>query len=95
MDAVWLSVVDKNFYRQQLGDLRRPSPILGVAAAFYVVFAIAIVQLAGPTRAWCRFGVGCGRIRCRPSLAAYGTYDMTNLSTLKGWPVSLSIVDMI
>jgi uncharacterized membrane protein len=28
-------------------------------------------------------------------LAAYGTYDMTNLSTLKGWPVSLSIVDMV
>ena len=27
-------------------------------------------------------------------LFAYGTYDLTNLATLKGWPVFLSILDM-
>ena len=27
-------------------------------------------------------------------LVAYGTYDMSNLSTLKNWSVSVTIVDM-
>jgi uncharacterized membrane protein len=25
---------------------------------------------------------------------AYATYDLTNLATLKGWPLGLSLVDM-
>jgi uncharacterized membrane protein len=95
IDAVWLGLVAKNFYRQQLGDLMLPSPSLGVAAAFYVVFAIAIVILAvrpglGAGSVW--VAVGYGAVL---GLAAYGTYDMTNLSTLKGWPVSLSVADII
>ncbi|WP_018899421.1 DUF2177 family protein [Rhizobium sp. 2MFCol3.1] len=95
VDAVWLGLVAKSFYRQQLGDLMLPSPSLGVAAAFYVVFAIAIVVLAvrpglGAGSVW--VAVGYGAVL---GLAAYGTYDMTNLSTLKGWPISLSIIDMI
>ena len=27
-------------------------------------------------------------------LVAYGTYDLTNLATLKGWPVTMTFVDM-
>jgi uncharacterized membrane protein len=71
-----------------------PSPNLGVAAAFYLVFAIAIVVLAvraGISAGSLWVAVGYGAVL---GLAAYGTYDMTNLSTLKGWPVSLRIVDM-
>jgi len=95
VDAVWLGVVAKSFYRQQLGDLMLPSPSLGVAAAFYVLFAITIVILAvrpglGAGSVW--VAVGYGAVL---GIAAYGTYDMTNLSTLKGWPLPLSIVDMI
>ena len=36
--------------------------------------------------------IGCGALL---GLAAYGTYDITNLSTLKNWPASLVIIDMI
>jgi uncharacterized membrane protein len=95
IDAAWLGLMAKGFYRDQLGDLMLPSPNLGVAAAFYVVFAIAIVVLAvrpglGAGSVWAAVGYGAVL-----GLAAYGTYDMTNLSTLKGWPISLSIVDMI
>ncbi|MGO8654949.1 DUF2177 family protein, partial [Rhizobium ruizarguesonis] len=27
-------------------------------------------------------------------LAAYGTYDITNLATLRNWPLAMSLVDM-
>jgi len=92
IDAVWLGLVAKNFYRQQLGGLMLPSPNLGIAAAFYVFFTIAIVVLAVWPAGSVWGAVGYGAVL---GLAAYGTYDITNLSTLKGWPASLSIVDMI
>ncbi|MDP9839933.1 putative membrane protein [Neorhizobium huautlense] len=95
IDAVWLGLIAKSFYRDQLGDLMLPSPNLAVAAMFYLFFAAAIVILAvrpglDAGSPWTAVGYGA-----LLGLAAYGTYDMTNLSTLKGWPVTLSIVDMV
>ncbi|MEB2846681.1 DUF2177 family protein [Endobacterium cereale] len=95
IDAVWLGLIAKNFYRDQLGDLMLPSPNFAVAAIFYLSFAAAIVVLA--VRPGLEVGslwttIGYGALL---GLAAYGTYDMTNLSTLKGWPVTLSIGDMV
>jgi len=46
IDAIWLGVLAKNFYRDQLGDMMLPSPNFAVAAVFYLFFAIAIVILA-------------------------------------------------
>ncbi len=95
IDAIWLGLIAKSFYRDQLGDLMLPSPNFAVAAIFYLFFAAAIVVLAvrpglGAESLWTTVGYGA-----LLGLAAYGTYDMTNLSTLKGWPVTLSIVDMV
>jgi len=90
IDAVWLGLIAKSFYRDQLGDLMLPSPNLAVAAMFYLFFAAAIVILAvrpGLDVGSLWTAVGYGALL---GLAAYGTYDMTNLSTLKGWPVTLS-----
>ena len=95
IDALWLGVIAKNFYREQLGDLMLLPPSLSVAAVFYLLFVVAIVVLAvrpGLEAGSIWKALGYGAVL---GLAAYGTYDMTNLSTLKGWPVSLSIVDMI
>jgi hypothetical protein len=45
-DAVWLGLVARTFYRDQLGEMMLPSPNLGVAAVFYLFFAVAVVVLA-------------------------------------------------
>nr|WP_305112955.1 DUF2177 family protein [Shinella lacus] len=95
IDAIWLGVVAREFYEEQLGDLMLPSPNFAVAAVFYLFFAAAIVVLAvwpglEARSLWTAAGYGAVL-----GLAAYGTYDITNLSTLKNWPISLSIVDMI
>ncbi len=95
IDAIWLGVVARKFYQQQLGDLMLPSPNFAVAGVFYLSFAAAIVVLAvrpGLVAGSLWTAAGYGAVL---GLAAYGTYDMTNLSTLKNWPAPLSIVDMI
>ncbi|OWV76114.1 hypothetical protein ATY77_05985 [Rhizobium sp. R634] len=93
-DGIWLGLVARNFYRDQLGQLMLPSPNLAVAALFYLFFAAAVAILAvlpalsaGSVTAALLYGAILG-------LAAYGTYDITNLATLRNWPLTLSLVDM-
>ncbi len=67
-----------------------PSPNFAVAAIFYLIVAAAIVFLAVRAGSvWVAVGY-----EAVLGFAAYGTYDMTNLSTLKGWPILLSMVDV-
>lgn len=94
LDGIWLGLVARTFYRDQLGDLMLPQPNLAIAAIFYLFFTVAVVMLAvvpavggGALGRALLFGAVLG-------LAAYGTYDITNLSTLKNWPIMVSIVDM-
>ncbi len=93
-DAIWLGLVARTFYRDQLGELMLPSPNLAIASVFYVFFAMAIVLLAvmpGVKAGSLTTALGYGAVL---GLAAYGTYDITNLATLKGWPTIVSVVDM-
>jgi uncharacterized membrane protein len=94
LDGIWLGLVARTFYRNQLGELMLPQPNLAIAAIFYLFFTVAVVMLAvmpalgtGSLLRALLFGAVLG-------LAAYGTYDITNLSTLKNWPVLVSVVDM-
>jgi uncharacterized membrane protein len=94
LDAVWLGLVARTFYRDQLGEMMLPSPNLAVAAVFYLFFAVAVVVLAvypaiasGSVWTALAYGLILG-------LAAYGTYDITNLATLKNWPLMMSLVDL-
>jgi uncharacterized membrane protein len=94
LDVIWLGVVARTFYRDQLGDMMLPSPNLAIAAVFYLFFAAAVVILAvapalgaGSVITALAYGAVLG-------LAAYGTYDLTNLATLKNWPLAMSLVDL-
>lgn len=94
LDALWLSRVALGMYRRELGGLLLERPNLTVAAAFYLLYVGGIVILAiAPALGdggWPRvllMGAVLG-------LVAYGTYDITNLSTLKGWSVKLAIIDI-
>ncbi|ACS55417.1 DUF2177 family protein [Rhizobium leguminosarum] len=94
-DGIWLGLIARNFYRDQLGALMLPSPNLAVGALFYLFFAAAVVVLAvlpalsaGSIATAFLHGAILG-------LAAYGTYDITNLATLRNWPLAMSLVDMV
>jgi uncharacterized membrane protein len=94
LDLLWLGVVARNFYWTQLGDLVRDKPDLGVAALFYAGYVAGVVffaimpalQTGGVWRA-----VLLGALL---GLFGYGTYDLTNLATLKGYPPLLAAVDI-
>lgn len=94
LDAIWLSRIALGMYRRELGSLLLEKPNLLIAGAFYLLYVAGIVILAiAPALGdggWIRallMGAVLG-------LVAYGTYDITNLSTLKGWSTLLALIDI-
>jgi len=94
VDMVWLGLVAKNFYVSQIGHLMGPVN-WPAAILFYLIFLVGLVIfaiqpafLAGSVGKALLFGALFG-------FFTYATYDLTNLATLKDWPVLVSIVDMV
>ncbi|MBX3507933.1 DUF2177 family protein [Parvibaculum sp.] len=91
IDYVWLAFIAKDFYARSIGHLMRDVPDLGAAAGFYLIYVAGVVFFAVlPAESW-KGAVFRGALL---GLLAYGTYDMTNLATLKGWPWKMAAVDM-
>jgi uncharacterized membrane protein len=93
LDFVWLSRM-LGFYRSEMGGLLLEQPKLGFAAGFYALYVVGIVALVVVPALG---GGGWGQTLLMGALlglVAYGTYDMTNMSTLKGWSLNLALVDM-
>ncbi len=95
LDVLWIGVVARGWITQQLGPLMREQIQFVPAILFYLLYAAGLGYFAvAPsleTGDWMRAamsGVFLG-------LVAYGTYDLTNLATLKNWPLPMVIVDMI
>jgi uncharacterized membrane protein len=95
IDLVWLLTMTPRFYQRYLGDLLLESPNLPVAGAFYLVYVVGVMILAA-LPAYEQGDVRTALIRgALLGLLAYGTYDLTNMATLKGWSIEVTIVDMI
>ncbi len=95
IDFVWLSLATSRIYAPYIGDLLLERPNLPVAAAFYLLYVIGVLVLAslpGYEKSSLADAVMRGAIF---GLLAYGTYDLTNLATLKGWAWQVSAIDMV
>jgi uncharacterized membrane protein len=94
LDLVWLTTMVPRLYRPALGDMLADPPNLPVAAVFYLLYVVGIVVFAVmpavASGSWLQ-ALGAGALL---GLVAYGTYDFTNLSTLRDWPLTLSLVDV-
>ena len=94
IDLVWLLVISKKLYKAKIGHLMAESVQIPAAAIFYFLFIAALVffvVLPAADRQSVLYALGAGAFF---GLVAYATYDLTNLATLKDWPVSLTIIDL-
>jgi len=94
IDMIWLGLVAKNFYKSQIGFLMKPDINWTAAIIFYLLFIVGLVLFvimpAVEKGSWMYallFGALFG-------LITYATYDLTNLATLKDWPLLVTIVDL-
>lgn len=95
IDMVWLGLVAKNFYAKHIGFMMRTDVNWTAAILFYLLFIVGLVLFvvspAMEKSSWIQallFGALFG-------LITYATYDLTNLATVKNWPLLVTIVDMV
>ncbi|MGF1605124.1 MAG: DUF2177 family protein [Rhodothalassiaceae bacterium] len=94
VDALWIGLVLKNLYNQQVGHLMAEKPNFGWALGFYLFYIIGIIVFAvkpGLAQGWptaLGYGLLFGGL-------AYATYDFTNLAVLKDWPIGLAVGDVV
>jgi uncharacterized membrane protein len=95
IDAVWLGVVARKLYKNQIGHLMASKPNFVAALVFYLIFIFGLVYFViDPALADASLkkaiinGLLFGFI-------TYSTYDLTNLATLREWPIQITIIDLI
>lgn len=91
LDALWLGGLARDFYREQIGAQMVEQIRWAPALLFYFGFPAALVALA-VFPAGQGFAMQVGRAAL-VGLVAYGVYDLTNMATLKQWPLRLALVD--
>ncbi len=91
LDAAWLGVVSREFYKARLGQLLLEQPQWYAAILFYLIHALAIVVFVVPlATSW----VSAALFGALFGFCVYAAYDLTNLATLRGWPLTVSLVDL-
>jgi len=95
LDAVWLGLVMKNFYREQLAPIVRLrdggiAPNLPAAIVVYVLLGAGIALFVVPRASTVPSAAALGALF---GLVVYGVYDFTNFSTLRQWPIALTLAD--
>ncbi|APV44791.1 putative membrane protein [Dehalogenimonas formicexedens] len=94
IDALWLGVISKNFYRTHLGGLLRDSFNMAPAILFYLLYVIGLmvfVIVPAVNNSSIAQAVGLGILF---GLVAYATYDLSNFATLKNWPLTIVVSDL-
>jgi len=95
IDILWLGLVAKNIYRKHLGFIMSSKPNWIAAIVFYLLYIIGLVvfvvnpAIEKNSSSYALFaGAFFGFI-------TYATYDLTNLATIKDWPIKITVIDLI
>lgn len=92
IDIIWLGLVAKKLYAKYLGYIMAEKVNFLAAIIFYVVFIIGLVYFAVMNVSVWWMALLNGALL---GFIAYATYDLTNLATLKGWPLKITIIDLV
>lgn len=95
IDITWLMLVGAQLYKAALSEILAADIRLGPAAVFYLLYPVGIAYFAvmpalkdGSVTTALLNGALYG-------LMAYGTYELTNYATLRGWTFTITAVDMV
>ena len=94
IDAIWLGLVAPKLYKANIGHLMAEKPnfiaagvfyLLYIAALLFFVIDPALIKASVWQAVWTGAFLG---------LAMYATYDLTNLATLRNWPLKITAIDL-
>jgi len=99
VDLVWLAIIMKSFYANELGDLARRTPAglaprWPAAVLVYLLIPAGIVWFVRPVLS---VDAELGQVFARGALyglVLYGVYDLTNLAVLDRWTLRMTVADI-
>lgn len=94
VDLIWLGLVAKDLYNKEIGSLLKPDVNWAAAIIFYLLFILGLVIFvinpsveAGSLAKAMMLGAFFG-------LVTYATYDLTNLATMQGFTLRITLIDL-
>ncbi|HBS92288.1 MAG TPA: DUF2177 domain-containing protein [Erysipelotrichaceae bacterium] len=95
IDIFWLGVVARNLYAKYLGFIMSPNVNWAAALLFYVIFIIGVMVFVLQPALEKQSLMHAFIMGAFFGFVTYATYDLTNLATLKDWPITITIIDLI
>jgi len=95
IDILWIGWLGRGFYKKQIGFILSDQVNWTAAIVFYLIYIVGILVVAvvpalekGLVTRAALWGALFG-------FFTYATYDLTNMATIKGWPLAMVIVDVL
>lgn len=92
LDALWLGLIAPKFYKSQIGFIMAKNPNWAAAVIFYLIFIAGMVVFVTGREGTVVDAALRGALF---GLVCYAAYDLTNLATLEGWPITMTVVDLL
>jgi len=94
IDLAWLGFIAKNLYQKFLGSLLTDKVNWTAALIFYLIYVVGISIFAIYPSVNKNSALSAILLGALFGFFAYATYDLTNLATLKGWPLQIVFIDI-
>jgi len=94
IDLLWLGIIAKKLYQNQIGHLLKTDVNWVAAIIFYLLFIgglVIFVLMPAVEKGSIVQALYMGALF---GLLTYATYDLTNLATMKDWPLQITLIDL-
>ena len=94
LDAIWLGLIARKLYSSKLGYIMKSNVNWLAALIFYLIFIGGLVFFVvepSISQESLTYAIKAGLIF---GFVTYATYDLTNLSTIRDWPLSITLIDL-
>lgn len=95
IDLLWLGFIAKNLYQKYLGEFLSDTVNWTAAFVFYFIYVAGISIFAIYPAVQKDSVFNALLMGALFGIFTYATYDLTNLATLKGWPLPIVFIDIL
>ncbi len=95
IDMLWLGVIARSFYQNNLKAFLSPDVNWTAAVVFYLMYIVGILFFATIPGLQAQSGLKALILGAAFGFFTYATYDLTNMATLKNWPLKVVVVDVL
>lgn len=95
LDMAWLGFIAKDLYKKYLGDFLSEQVNWTAAVIFYLLFVIGVFIFAILPSVEKNSLISAIILGALFGFFTYATYDLTNLATMKNWPINIVFIDIL